>query len=238
MKAGALILALLIAFSSFSQERKASRFRPGFMWFYTGLRPSHKGSPKYDRLMLDLTYNTWKNDSSVVRALPGSIGFNLHTMFDIPLTANDVISIGIGLSYRFQKVKFEGSLNTTADGTGTRIDLYDLPANGLTKYQFRSSSFAVPLELRFRTPRWRHVKLHIGGYFGYRTTVKTKYRLDGDTDVSHRFADANRLVYGLHARIGIRNLAFFVDYSLSPQFTSPSSPKIYPVSAGITLSLF
>ena len=63
-----LILSIIIcvvsgnAISQYNSEGEdlISRFRPGSMWFYTGLRPATPEKVrKYDRLIFDVTYNDW-----------------------------------------------------------------------------------------------------------------------------------------------------------------------------------
>ncbi len=216
----------------------ASRHRPGFMWYFTGMRPSGKNSaPKYDRFMIDLTYNDWVNDSlPLFSAHPGSIGFNIHGMRDFPLTRNNTVGLGIGLSFRHQHVRHDGLLlrDTASRATVWSFDNAVQP----DKAVFATSSFAIPIELRFRTPQWKQVKLHLGFHVGYRVRTMTKVWMDGDREKNRDCYDDEPFFYGVHARLGVRNWAFFADYSLVKQFSSTSSTSMNPVSFGITCSLF
>ena len=245
MKHSITIFALLLTLGAFGQTKgsqdRISRFRPGVMWFLSSGNPAHVSNPrKYDRFMVDLTYNDWVSDSSLFRVKPASIGFNVHGMWDVPLTAGNGIGIAIGLSYRYQHVRYDGVMLRDSANQATHWVLFDGSQPGPDKSAFASHALAIPLELRFRIPKWRHVKLHLGGYIGYRLQTYTKvWTNDKQTSVKDRmFYDDEPLMYGVHARLGIRNLALFADYSLSKQFKSAQSTSLQPLSLGITVSFF
>lgn len=246
MKTISVLLVILITFSSSAQydgkdPQIASRFRPGFMWFDTGLRPAKVGKPrKYDRLMVDITYNDWINDSALFLVKPTSIGCNINGMWDIPLNEGNGVALGIGLSYRYQRVNFNGEMLRDTMGQCTEWVLHPSGKSVYDKSVFGSHAFAVPLELRFRMKKWRHLKLHLGGYIGYRTQTYTKvWTNGGDRFVKDKhFFDDEPFFYGLHARIGLRNWALFADYSLTRQFKSDKSASLQPIAFGLTISIF
>ena len=219
----------------------ASRHRPGIMWYFTGFKPAGKNSaPKYDRFMIDLNYNSWANDSVIYQSKPLSLGFAFHTMFDIPLAPKNTVGLGIGLSFRHQRISFDGVLERNEQDRSTRLALTPVGMKGPEKSVFATDAFAVPVEIRFRTSQWRHVKIHAGFHVGAYTRVYTKTRLDGQdkTVKSKDFFDEDRFFYGVHARLGVRNWALFADYSLTKQFKSAQSTNLHPLSFGITCSLF
>jgi hypothetical protein len=240
----AVIAAVLLSFGLLAQgdgdPKVASRHRPGIMWFYTGLKPAGRNSgPKYDRFMIDLDYNSFVKDSMFLNAKPLSIGFNFHLMFDIPLAPKNTVGLGIGLSFRHQRISFDGMLQRNTESRSTQLLMTPAGAESPEKSVFASDAFAIPVELRFRTPNWSHVKLHVGAHAGIYTRTYTKTRFAGtDTDKSRDFFDADRFFYGVHARFGLRNWALFADYSLRPQFKSPNSTNLHAVSFGITCSVF
>lgn len=246
MKAISVLLGILFTFSSSAQydgkdAQIASRFRPGFMWFDTGFRPAEEGKPrKYDRLMVDITYNDWINDSALFLVKPTSIGYNINGMWDIPLNKGNGVALGIGLSYRFQRVNFNGEMVRDTMDHCTKWILHPSGQSTYDKSVFGSHAFAVPFEIRFRVKKWRHLKLHLGGYVGYRTQTFTKvWTNNGDRFVKDKhFFDNEPLFYGLHARIGIRNWALFADYSLTRQFKSDKSTPLQPIAFGLTVSIF
>ena len=242
-----LLICLLFVLPSFAQydgkdPEIASRFRPGIMWFNTGWRPAKANSgPKYDRLMLDLSYNDWVSDSvRLFRVKPNSIGFNIHGMWDIPLARENAIGLGIGLSYRYQRVSYDGLLYRDSANRSTSLQLFEDKSIGPDKSIFGSHAFAIPVEMRFRVPKWKHVKLHVGAHVGYRIQMYTKtWYNDKQIVVKDRFFyDNEPFFYGIHARFGIRNWALFADYSLNKQFKSDKSTPLQPITFGLTISFF
>lgn len=238
-----LFLFAFGSFSAFAQYDEepdvASRHRPGIMWYFTGLKPDGRNSaPKYDRLMIDLNYNTWTSDSKIFSAKPTSIGFALHGMFDIPLAPKNTIGLGIGLSFRVQRIRFDGQLRRVDSTQSTLLDVSSATQEMTDRSLFGTNSFAIPVELRLRTPGWKHVKVHVGMNVGVRTRMFTKTTISGDFSRNHGFHDANRFFYGVHARFGFRNWSLFADYTLNRQFKSEQSTQLQPLRLGITCSLF
>ena len=100
------ILLANVGFSQYNSEGElTSRFRAGFMWFYTGLRPAKVDKVrKYDRLIFDITYNDWNGDQELFQNHWASIGLNTNLMFDIPLatfcmSVRLVFTFPIGVSW-------------------------------------------------------------------------------------------------------------------------------------------
>ena len=56
-----IIFLLLTKLVTFGQDKELiTRYRPGVMWFLTGIRPAQPEKVrKYDRLIFDITYNDW-----------------------------------------------------------------------------------------------------------------------------------------------------------------------------------
>ena len=247
MKRFKALLCLLVALPSLAQydgkePDVASRYRPGIMWFNTGWRPAGKNSaPKYDRLMVDLSYNDWVSDTvGLFNVKPNSIGFNIHGMWDIPLTAGNSVGLGIGLSYRYQRVSYDGVLYRDSANRSTNWKLFEKSNMGPDRSIFGSHAFAIPLEIRSRVPKWKQVKLHVGAHVGYRIQMYTKtwYKAEQVVIKDRFFFDKDPFFYGVHARFGIRNWALFADYSLTKQFKSDKSTGLQPIAFGITFSFF
>lgn len=227
-------------YDSYGEE--ISRFHPGTMWWFTGLRPADSAKMrKYDRLMFDFTYNTWEGDVEPFENNWNSLGFNTNLLFDIPLVPGNTLALGTGLCHSITTVRHNNYL--VVDSTSTLTDY----GKALGTIPFNSSSLignslSIPLELRIRSKGWRHVKLHVGGKIGYQLNLynKTVFILkDGKVvERNHNYPDVERFIYSVHARIGIRNLAFFGSYGLNPIFKNSKSTKLYNLQFGITLSLF
>ena len=244
-----LSLLVCILFSSFADAQKPdsnliSRFKPGFMWFYGGIRPSKLvDARKYDRLIVDVVYNDWYNKNlSLFKNHWSSIGFNVQTIFDIPFNANNTFGIGIGLGYGRTRIESNNLLNYI-DSSQTTI-LSPIPINaGIEKSVFTSNKIFIPLELRFRTKGWRHLKLHLGGRVGYQFLAqshlfsKTNEGLEIE-QITSGFKDFSPFFMSVHARMGIRNWALVASYNLSPYFNNRQSTQLNGLEVGLSISVF
>lgn len=242
-----LYTCVLISFNTFSQYNSEgadliSRFRPGFMWFFTGYRPAEPEKVrKYDRLMFDVTYNTWNGDLKPFENKWNSIGFNTSLMFDIPITKGNTVSFGTGLCHSLFRVNSSYHLFTT-DSTNSYTEHFDITTLVAEKRFLGGNSFSVPLEFRFRTKGWKHFKVHIGGKIGYQLGMYSKVVVNGKNgDLIQKdrdFADVNRLTYSAHMRIGMRNWALFGSYNFNSLFSHEKSVQLNLLQVGLTISLF
>ena len=145
-----------------------SGHRPGLFWYNTGWRPAKPGKlRKYDRLIIDVTYNQLMRSGSIKSNPWRSFGCNINTMWDIPITNGNTVSLGIGLAYKYQKTGPKGLF--FADSSNSFTHYYaDSSYSNYRKNTFGNHILALPVEFRFRTPKWQHFKMHIGGSIGYR----------------------------------------------------------------------
>lgn len=243
-----LLLMLFIYSSSLSAQYEAeeeglySRFRPGVMWFYSGLKPFEEEKlHKYDRLIFDVVYNDWYGDKDHFESPPTSIGFNTALMFDVILTKGNTMSFGWGIGYSHYSNKSE--LQFSRDLVKNETLISDFPIGSEPKSaKFGANYIEIPLELRFRTKGHKHFKFMVGGKIGYQLNAFSKetYRIDGKnySTKQYNFADSNPLRYGATVRVGIRNWAIYGAYYFSPLFTGSGSADLTPMELGISISLF
>ncbi|MBL1279817.1 MAG: hypothetical protein COA33_006080 [Fluviicola sp.] len=223
-------------------EDEISRFRPGFMWFFTGVRPAKTEKVrKYDRLIFDLTYNDWAGDEQPFQNSLASIGLNTNLMFDIPLTKGNTVSLGLGISHQYINIRHNKIIDVNeVNKTSTVIAI-----NATEPYHTRSlsgNSFSIPIELRFRNESWRHFKVHIGGKFGYQANLYAKKRgiINGQrvkTKVFD-FPDQNDWIYSAHVRLGFRNWALFGSYNFNTLFSNKGSTQLNLLQMGLSISLY
>lgn len=242
-----LIVFILVSQVSWSQydskgADEASRFKPGFMWYYTGLRPVKLDSVrKYDRLIFDLTYNDWMGDVDPFQNHWASIGFNTNWMFDIPLTRGNTVSLGIGLCHQLVRIRHDNHM-IGDELTKTSSYLSKDSSDTFIKSAFGGNSFSIPLEIRFRKESWRHFKIHLGGRFGYQLNLYNRYIFDTPSgkDVVKKigYPDKNDWIYSAHIRLGLRNWALYGSYSFNPLFTSSQSVQLNLLQFGLSISLF
>jgi hypothetical protein len=198
---------------------------------------------KYDRLIVDVLYNDWINKSDkLFKNHWSSIGFNVQTIFDIPLNSSNRVGFGIGIGYGRTRIQSNQWLNHI-DSNQTTI-LNDIPSNlGINKSIFTANKIFIPIELRFRTAGWQHFKFQIGGRIGYQFLAKSHLfsknnaGLEVET-ITSGFKDLDPLLMSVHARIGIRNWALTASYNLMPYFKNKQSTQINGLELGLSISLF
>lgn len=254
VKKTSLFFVLVFFFSSLSlgqyiakQENLVSRYKPGVGWFFSGAKPYEEGKlRKYDRLMIDITYDDWHGDRDYFTSPWNSLGFSVSWMNNIVLTKANTFSIGWGLGYsRFNNRSPLNIFHNDEEGftQAVVIDPDDFPNE---KRSFHANYIELPIEFRFRTKGYQHFKFMVGGKIGYqlsairRTTFFANQEGSGTkyTNKLVGFPDNNPLRYGVTARIGIRNYALFAAYYFSPIFQNEQSIQLTPLSVGLTISLF
>ncbi len=241
-----ILIVCSLSFLSFGQYDskgdQKSRFRPGFMWYFTGLKPAIKEKVrKYDRLIFDVTYNDWTGDIDPFKNKWPSIGLNTNFMFDVPLSKGNTVALGIGVAHEWRNMRHDNYFSIDHVNDVTTYQLKDSTVQ-FDKSRFGGNGFSIPVELRFRKESWRHFKIHLGGRIGYQANLYNKYidNSSGYRVVSKNFGfpDINRLTYGAHIRFGLRNWAFFGNYSFNPVFLDNKSTKLNLVQFGISISMF
>ena len=240
---GFLLIALL-SFHLFSQESGIStKYRPGVMWFYNGIKPAKIDKVrKYDRLIVDLVYNDWMGKKvKPFKNNIGSIGFNSSLIFDIPLVPKNKIAFGIGISYGLYKINQDNYFVRNLDTMNTAL-VEDISKVGIEKSIFKVHSVSLPLELRFRGQNYKHFKFHIGGKISYQflssTVLSSPFKSTVIKSKTLGFYDLNPINASAHVRFGIRNWAFYASYSFLPFFTAKESVNVQGFQFGISISAF
>ncbi len=246
------VIIKLLCFSSiycfaqyYSESNLASRFKPGVMFHYSGLRPTQvEKAKKYDRLVFDITYNDWMGDVQPFKNRWSSIGLNTNLLFDIPTSKKGTVSFATGFRQSFFKTE-NLSAQFFADSTNNFTILSNSESNlGIKKRLLCGNSLGVPFEFRFRSKGWKHVKLHLGGVLAYRLNIYTKTIYNGSKQIeggiykNYDFADINRLALSTHIRLGIRNWSIYGSYGINTLFSNRSSTELRLFQLGVSVSLF
>jgi hypothetical protein len=236
-----------IGLSSFSQydgqgANEISRFRPGTMWFFTGARPAKPAKQsKYDRLIVDVTYNDWIGDEALFQNSWASIGLNTNLMFDIPLTKGNTVALGIGVAHQYTNVRHDNKF-VMDEVANTSIYTLKDSSDIFRKSMFIGNSFSIPFELRFRSSSWKHVKFHLGIKLGYQvnTLSKSVSLIKWQKEVSKRYGspDESKFLYSVHARLGFRKWALYASYNVNTIFSNSKSTQLNAVQFGLSRSLF
>lgn len=247
-----LLILLLFCISStnnFAQylekeEGLVSRQKPGIGWFYSGFKPYEEGKlRKYDRFIIDLTYNDWEGDRTSFESPWYSLGVNVALMFDKVITKKNTFSIGYGLSFSHYNNKSSLIYERDFDEETTSVEVPSAQIlSSLKRQKFTANYIEAPIEFRFRTKGRKHFKFLIGGKIGYQINAFTQSVIEtNNQEVKSRnytFSDNNRLRYGATVRIGIRNFALYGAYHFSPLFENSESTQLNPIELGLSISLF
>lgn len=231
-----VIFLIFISTISFGQQEKLiSRYKPGLLWHYNGLRPLEDSRlHKYDRFIIDVTYNDWlSNTHGNISSSWKSIGFNANVMFEKRFKKATSFSIGYGLRYGLSNVYSQHKTNILHN----QIELCEKETTDLYKHKiFRENSLVLPFEFRFGKPKARAWKVNVGGYIGYGFPVQqiTKFRNGDRTKMA--LAPNFGFRYGIHCRFGGRTMAIFTAYQLSEMFKQGEA--VHPIQFGFSYSLF
>ncbi len=220
-----------------------TRYRPGFMWFYTGLKPAEvEKVRKYDRLIIDFTHNDFISPKKqIAHTKIPSLGFNANFLFEQPLTKGNTFSFAVGLAYGLNHYNLKDFFFRNGLMKSTEV-IPNAKLYGFKRSILNIHSIGIPFELRLRGKNWKHFKAHVGGKLSYNyssnTILITKNDKFSEAHKVSGFHDLNRFSASTHLRFGIRNWSFFASYAFVPIFKSKDSPKLHPLQLGISLSLF
>lgn len=188
-----------------------------------------------------------RNEGQGVKNKWYSHGFSGALMYDFIIKrSNFSFGIGAGASndnfYLDKKITYD----PTTQGT-----VFTAFPDTFKRYKFSTTTLEVPLELRFRVqPHKRNTfKIAVGAKIGYMVGARTKYVGDGVNYAGVEVDKAkikeynppgiNRLVYGVHMRLGYGRFAITGHYALSELWKSNKGPKgWHPVNIGITITPF
>lgn len=241
------IVICLFAFSAFTQsqeEDSISRFRPGGMWYYTGIKPAtSERVRKYDRLIIDITYNDWfSKTQKPFKVNPLSIGFNTNFMFDVPLSRSNTIAFSWGIAYGLYRVDMNDFFVRNSFEKSTEL-IHNSKQYGIQQSLFKVNSLAIPLAIRFRGKNWKHCKFNVGGKIAYRFRPSTRLSSKSpDGIISQQktigFYDFNPIEVSAYFRFGIRNWSLYGSYSFIPLFKNALSTELNTFQFGLSISLF
>lgn len=242
MKNSILILFLVIWKSLESQQdpNLISRNRPGILWYFTGLRPLQDAdNRKYDRLIIDVTYNDWLGAVSPFENRWNSIGINTNLMFDVRSKKQQGFSLGWGFAYAYSNVATNRKL--IASNSNVVILANKSTLDNYNRNSIQSHRFYIPLELRFASKKWNRIKFIIGANVGVQPFLNQVFltKSEGEKEyLTNALSDRNLLSYGVHFRAGTRSLALFGSYQFNTLFKSRESVKLHPFQFGLSISLF
>ncbi len=165
--------------------------------------------------------------------------FTLNFMqFSIPFSKSVGLVTGMGSTWN--NYHFRNNVNIYEDNNGIIVaepeTELDYSKNALNLWYI-----TIPLIFEFQIPvNKKNQGVHVG--FGVVGAVKLNSKIvqkyGGTKRKQHSDFQIPGLKYGLTARVGYRFIKLFVNYDPVPLFKEDRGPKVFPVSAGITLISF
>jgi hypothetical protein len=217
-----------------------SRHRPGFLWYFTGFRPLQDAdNRKYDRWIIDVTYNDWLGAVSPFENRWNSLGVNTNFMFDVRSKKNQALSFGWGFAYSYASIVTDkkfliASDNSVSISPKLNTDFYTINT-------IHAHRFYIPLELRIASKKWSRFKFIIGANVGIQPFLNQVFltKSEGEKEYfTNVLSDRNLLSYGVHFRAGTRSVALFGSYQFNTLFKTRESVKLHPFQFGLSISLF
>ncbi|MCR4680851.1 MAG: outer membrane beta-barrel protein [Bacteroidales bacterium] len=211
---------------------------------YTGKEKTEQDSKPVvfrDRLIMDIYHSFWMGMPTQVSHMKFDPGFNISAIWDFKIKEKPLaLGLGVGVSYYTQ---YSNAL-LRYDKTDDLMRYYILPES--VKYKLLKMNYLnvnIPLEFRYRHPNG--FKFTVGARVGLICEVSQKYKGQdpfsvSDTAMYKNLHMEHKMKYNVdvYARIGWKFINAYYSFQATPLFTVGKGPKIYPMSVGISLSLF
>ncbi len=197
--------------------------------------PQKKIKERKDRIVVDFSYDGWKELPSGIQQKPYSLGGNAYLMWDYPFGYGP-LSVAFGAGFSTHNVHSNGEITYSIDGKYTSLLALTRPYK---RNKLSCNYVEIPLELRIRTGANSHgFKLSIGGRIGYMYNAHTKVIDDDGKRKVYWIKNLNPWRYGVTFRIGYDKYTIQGFYALSELFDKGKGPKMVPYSIGVGLLLY
>ena len=194
-----------------------------------------------DRLVMDIYHTFWMNMPVEVNHLKFDPGFTVSAIWDFKIKKKPIaVGLGVGVSYYTQ---FSNALLRYDETSGSMM-YYILPTD--LKYNLLKMNYLnvnIPLEFRYRHPNG--FKFSVGVRAGLVCEVSQKSKgndpaMPSDTAMYKNLLIKNKTKYNIdvYTRIGWKFIDLYYCFQPIPLFADAKGPKIYPMSLGISLSIF
>lgn len=218
------ILFLLIGSSSFAQTKDS-----------TGEKPPKKIADPKDHIVVDFSFDSYRNWPDGITQKPYSLGGNAYLMWDYPFGYGP-FSVAVGAGFSTHDVHTNGQITYTIDGKYTTFEPLTVK---YSTNKFSMNYMEIPVELRLRTRGQKSFKLTIGGKIGYAYNVHTKYADEDGKIKVYRIKNIDPIRYGVTFRVGYNKFNLQGFYALSEIFKKGrGEPGMIPFSVGIGLLLY
>ncbi|MBO7492000.1 MAG: outer membrane beta-barrel protein [Bacteroidales bacterium] len=194
-----------------------------------------------DRLIMDIFHSFWMGMPSQVNYKKFDPGFNISAMWDFQIKKKPLsFGLGVGVTYHTQYSNALLLYDKASDMMKYNV-LPSAVSYNLLKMNYLSVN--IPLEFRYRHENG--FKFSVGARIGLIAEVSQKYKGQDyttatDTIMVKNLRMENKLKYNVdvYTRIGWKFVDVYYSFQATPLFEAGKGPKIYPMSVGISLSIF
>lgn len=217
-------------------------------------------SLKGDRIVVDIFTDMWQGADDGISISSYSPGASFYGMYNLPF-GKSKFGLGFGFGFGTHNMRSNAmpvaevvydSINGNVE-TGNTV-FQRIPGSVNTteiEYDINKltlSYFDIPVELRYRkeNEKEKAFRFYIGAKIGYLLNSHIKYKGIGfksdnlGKDVKYKeykVLNIEPLRYGLTLRVGYSYFNLFGYYSLSKIFKDDKGPEMYPISAGISITI-
>ncbi len=191
-----------------------------------------------DKVVLELTHDTWLNAPSGVDYSIPSLGFKAYLFSDYSFGKSD-FSFAWGLGVASENVRSNAAFvqEVGTDGSVGPQVLTPFPEGyEWERNKFVSTFLELPIELRYIQTGRSPFKAALGFRLGYMLSNHQKII---DTEGKRKFYDFNdmqRFRYGVSARIGVGKVQATGYYSLVPLVERGRGTEVVPISLGLAFT--
>ena len=200
-----------------------------------GEKPPKKIADPKDHIVVDFSFDSYRNWPDGITQKPYSLGGNAYLMWDYPFGYGP-FSVAVGAGFSTHDVHTNGQITYTIDGKYTTFEPLTVK---YSTNKFSMNYMEIPVELRLRTRGQKSFKMTIGGKIGYAYNVHTKYADEDGKVKVYRIKNIDPIRYGVTFRLGYNKFNLQGFYALSEIFKKGrGEPGMVPFSLGIGLLLY
>lgn len=184
----------------------------------------------------DTNYSMYNGYDFMDLNQPKSLEVNINFWeADIPIVDHR-IGLVSGMGWTMNNYKFDNPV--TLQKVNGHISPVPLDEAGFKKSKLTVSYLTVPLLLEFQIPvNGDSNQLFVSGGVvgGVNIGSHTKVKYNHSKSKDHGSFAINPFKYALTARVGMKDINLFANYSLSPLFKDGKGPELFPFTVGISL---
>ena len=195
-----------------------------------------------DRLNIDIYHSFWMGMPQEVKYMKFDPGFSVSALWDFKLPNNSPVSFGVGLGFSYYS-QFTNALLKISDGWIMRYYVI----NSDIKYKLNRINYMncnLPIEFRYRH-KPSGFKFSVGVRVGLVAEVSQNYKgadpEGGSSDrwyKSREIYNTQNISVEAYTRIGWKAFAVFYGVQLNKIFNNGTGPAEFPMSLGLSISLF